>query len=54
MSKIDEAFKAWHEAPEDGVTLCQYLGMTWAEYVAWARDGTLPDNSPYREDKEEI
>lgn len=36
--KLDDLIDEWHEAPEDGVSLHEYLGMTWEEYAIWVKD----------------
>lgn len=28
----------WHESPDDGVPLHEFLGMTWAEYKRWTEE----------------
>ena len=39
---IDDAVERWHELPEDGKSLHEYLGMTWDEYCEWVQDGVVP------------
>ncbi|MDD4509493.1 MAG: YodL domain-containing protein [Oscillospiraceae bacterium] len=39
FGELSDCIAAWHEKPEDGVGLIQYLGLTEQEYGAWLRDG---------------
>lgn len=32
---IGSYIRMWHELPEDGVELHDFLGMTWDEYTSW-------------------
>jgi hypothetical protein len=37
--EIDALIAAWHDGPEDGISLHQYLGLTWDEYKTWVYQG---------------
>lgn len=39
---LDDLVEKWHNSPDDGKPLHEYLGMTWDEYGAWAKDATIP------------
>lgn len=43
--EFDELVDAWHNAPEDGISLHTFLGMSWEEYAEWLQD---PDMVPER------
>ncbi len=36
--KLDDLIDEWHESPEDGTSLHEFLGMTWEEYAIWVKD----------------
>lgn len=40
--------EAWHEGAGEafGLSLHQYLGMTWEQYARYAQDSTLPAGWP--------
>lgn len=35
---LEDLIGLWHELPEDGVPLHEFLGMTFDEYGLWVRD----------------
>ncbi len=51
MSDIHVAIGRWHDGDGEGLPLHEYLGMTWAEYAAWAETGELLEGSPYADNK---
>lgn len=40
---LDDLVDQWHDSPDDGVSLQQFLGMTDEEFDPWARDATIPE-----------
>lgn len=44
LEEIDNKISQWHESPEDGVSLAEFLGMTEFEYSLFVQNSTLPDN----------
>lgn len=51
--EADDFVDLWHEGDgPDGMSLHEYLGLTWEEYGAWARDpGALPHIRTARESR---
>lgn len=42
-AQVDQLVDVWHESPDDGRPLHEFLGMTWPEYCRWVRDpGSWP------------
>lgn len=41
--QIDGLIDDWHGADEDGVSLHEYLGWTWAQYKRWGEEGEVPE-----------
>lgn len=42
---LDDSVDEWHNSPDDGTSLCDYLGMTRDEYGAWVKDpSAIPDD----------
>jgi hypothetical protein len=41
--ELDDLVDLWHEGAGGDLPLHEFLGMTWAEYAAWTRDGTMPE-----------
>lgn len=39
IGHIDDCVEAWHSAPENGVGLVEYLGLTEQEYAEWLKNG---------------
>jgi hypothetical protein len=39
---IHDLIDEWHEAPEDGVGLPTFLGLTSEQYKRWVESGDLP------------
>lgn len=37
---IDDYVEAWHKAPENGIGLLEFLGLTEQEYESWLKDGS--------------
>lgn len=48
---LDDLVDLWHNSPDDGVPLHEFLGMTWDEYKAWTEN---PATVPPRFDGEAI
>jgi hypothetical protein len=42
---IDDAVDAWHRGSGQGQELHQFLGWTWAEYVAWGCECGAPERA---------
>lgn len=40
--QLDDLVDLWHNSPEDGVPLHEFLRMTWDEYGQWTRTGVVP------------
>lgn len=45
VTDIYDAIELWHDLPEDGVSLHQFLGFTWDQYADWVERGDLPEGS---------
>lgn len=41
--ELDDLVDLWHEGAGGDLPLHEFLGMTWPEYSAWTKDGTLPE-----------
>ena len=41
--QIHDHIAAWHDNPDSGPDLAEYLGMTWEQYKAWGERGVLPE-----------
>lgn len=39
---MDDLIGEWHDSPEDGRTLHEFLGLTWEEYGKWLQTNELP------------
>jgi hypothetical protein len=35
ISEMEEYVDAWHQSPDDGRSLAEFLGLTQAEYALW-------------------
>lgn len=49
---IDDAVELWHESPEDGMELHEFLGMNWDDYATWVETGYLPQGWKFPKDRE--
>lgn len=36
--ELDGLVEAWHNAPEDGTSLHDFMGISWEEYAEWLQD----------------
>lgn len=43
MFNIHDRIDTWHETPNDGVPLHEYLGFTWDEYGRWVKGEMSPE-----------
>lgn len=42
---LDDLVDAWHNSPEDGTSIHDFLDMSWEEYAQWLQD---PEMVPER------
>lgn len=42
MRDLDEMVEEWHDGPDDGIELHEYLGLTWQEYKSWTETTVDP------------
>lgn len=46
--RADDLVDDWHNSPDDGVSLHEFLGMTWDQYKRWVESVELPDGWTFR------
>lgn len=44
--ELDRWVGVWHDSPEDGVELADFLGLSFPEYAEWTRSAMLPGDLP--------
>lgn len=44
--RMGEWIERWHAGAGPGVSLHEFLGMSWAEYALWVRSGQAPLPTP--------
>lgn len=49
--EVDDAVSVWHDAPEDGQSLADYLGWTAEEYEAWLLNPRAIPQRPLKEQR---
>lgn len=40
--ELNDLIDAWHDRPDTGQELHEYLGWTWEQYATWVETDTMP------------